>query len=118
MNTIPDDHAAPRSGGVRSFALSLVLAGGLAAVGCEQKKAAPPQMPPPAVVVSQPVLQSVQSYYEYNGYLDAVEMVQVRVLVRAQGDDRGDLLADDAEAELALRQLLLPTGRDGPRLRA
>src|SRR5207249_8746200 len=37
---------------------------------------------PAAVAVAKPVEWPVQSYREYNGYLDAVEMVQVKARVK------------------------------------
>lgn len=40
-----------------------------------------PAPPPPTVSVTHPVTYSVQSYYEYNGNLDSVEMVQVTARV-------------------------------------
>ncbi len=60
-------------------ALMTALAG---LIGCNRGKAPPPPMPPPPVTVTKPVLYPVQSYYEYNGYLDAVETVQIRARVK------------------------------------
>jgi RND family efflux transporter MFP subunit len=38
--------------------------------------------PPPPVAVAKPIEWKVQSYREYNGYLEAVEMVQVKARVK------------------------------------
>lgn len=51
-------------------------------VGCRGAKPAPPPPPTPTVAVVKPVPQSVQTYYEYNGYLDAIEQVQVQARVQ------------------------------------
>lgn len=71
-------------------------------VGCRREPVAVPTPPPPVVSVTRPVIHSVQSYYEYNGNLDAVEMVQVTARVAGilteiaftEGDEvkPGDLL--------------------------
>lgn len=65
------------------FLPGLLLAGliGLAA-GCARKAEAPPAPPPPVVTVVKPVPYLVQKYLEYNGYLDAVETVQVTARVK------------------------------------
>ncbi len=39
-------------------------------------------MPPPVVTVAEPVLYPVQHYLEYNGFLDAVETVQIKARVK------------------------------------
>lgn len=68
---------------VRSLAF-LTLFVSLATVagsGCRPSKPAPGELPPANVVVVRPVVQKVQSYYEYNGYLDAIESVQVEARV-------------------------------------
>ncbi|OWK43596.1 efflux RND transporter periplasmic adaptor subunit [Fimbriiglobus ruber] len=67
------------SGRVATF---LVLGAGLFALGCQQQKQAPAAPPPPLVTVTKPSTASVQAYYEYNGYLDAVESVEIRARVK------------------------------------
>jgi multidrug efflux system membrane fusion protein len=52
------------------------------AAGCRPAKPAQPTPPPPAVTVARPVPASVQSYLEYNGWLDAVDSVQVKARVK------------------------------------
>jgi membrane fusion protein, multidrug efflux system len=54
----------------------------VSSVGCRPPAAMPPAPPPPAVTVSRPVVQPVQGYFEYNGYLDAIETVQIRARVK------------------------------------
>jgi multidrug efflux system membrane fusion protein len=59
-------------------------------------------VPPPAVTVTRPVVYPVQSYHEYNGNLEAIEMVQITARVMGyldeilftEGDEveQGDLL--------------------------
>jgi multidrug efflux system membrane fusion protein len=49
--------------------------------GCRPVPQAAPPAPPPAVSVARPASYPVQTYYEYNGYLDAVESVQIRARV-------------------------------------
>lgn len=76
---------------------------GLGLVGCRQQdRPAPGAPPPPTVSVAQPIEYPVQSYYEYNGNLQAVEMVLVTARVKGfldeisfkEGDEvkKGDLL--------------------------
>ena len=70
--------------------------------GCQRQKVAPPPPPPPTVTVAQPVSFMVQKYNEYNGNLEAIEMVQVTARVKGflneilfkEGDEvkQGDLL--------------------------
>ncbi|AWM37762.1 Efflux pump periplasmic linker BepD precursor [Gemmata obscuriglobus] len=91
----------------------IVLAACLAALGCRGAPPAPPEPPPPVASVTQPIDFPVQSYYEYNGYLDSVESVQVRARVKGvleefrftEGDEvkKGDLLyrIDPREYEAA-----------------
>ncbi|HQR07777.1 MAG TPA: efflux RND transporter periplasmic adaptor subunit [Gemmatales bacterium] len=50
--------------------------------GCQRQRPAPPPPTPPTVTVAQPVSFPVQIYYEYNGNLDAIEMVQVTARVK------------------------------------
>lgn len=63
-----------------------ILALGLAVIatnGCKPKDAGAPPMPPPAkVTVAKPVSYPVQTYYEYNGHLEAVSTVEVRARVK------------------------------------
>lgn len=64
---------------------SLTLLGIIALVvssGCQPQRPVQAPPPPPTVTVSQPVSFPVQIYYEYNGNLDAVEMVQVTARVK------------------------------------
>jgi membrane fusion protein, multidrug efflux system len=82
--------------------VSLACCAGLCLTGCQPGRQAPPSPPPPTVTVAQPVTYPVQAYYEYNGHLDSVEMVQVRARVKGflneiaftEGDEvkQGDLL--------------------------
>ena len=79
----------------RTTARWSALVFGLAVLGCDRTTPAPPAPPPPTVGVAKPVMIPVQSYYEYNGYLDSVEMVQVKARVKGvlekvyfnEGDD-------------------------------
>jgi len=50
--------------------------------GCARKKDAPPPPPPPQVVVAKPAVFPVQRYLEFNGYLEAVETVQITARVK------------------------------------
>jgi RND family efflux transporter MFP subunit len=59
-----------------------VAAAGGPAVGCARPAPPPAAPPPPAVAVVRPVSHKVQAYNEYNGYLDAVETVEVRARVK------------------------------------
>ena len=76
-NTTAPQHSRPR----RLSALAVVSLA--AVVGCQGQKAAPAAPPPPGVSVIRPVLHPVQGYYEYNGYLEAVETVKVEANVKA-----------------------------------
>jgi membrane fusion protein, multidrug efflux system len=51
-------------------------------VGCQRDKPSAPAPPPPKVTVARPVAFPVQSYYEYNGHLEAVEAVEIRARVK------------------------------------
>ncbi|MGE3777311.1 MAG: efflux RND transporter periplasmic adaptor subunit, partial [Pirellulaceae bacterium] len=72
------------------------------ATGCNRQAAATAAPPPPVVTVVHPVMTPVQVYYEYNGTLEAVEMVEVRARVKGflnevaftEGEEveQGDLL--------------------------
>jgi len=99
------------------FAAFAALAAAVAGLlGCQKGKAPPPAPPPAKVTVARPVTYPVQSYYEYNGYLDAVETVQVKARVKgfldevtfAEGEEvrAGDLLyvIDPRETEANLKK--------------
>jgi multidrug efflux system membrane fusion protein len=84
-------HSYPHSAGkpisvprmVALAALVGVLLGmGIFLPGCQQEREAPPAPPPPAVTVAHPIPYPVQSYYEYNGYLEAVETVAITARVK------------------------------------
>ncbi len=66
--------------------LALVTTVSPLTLGCQGQKPAPPAPPPPAVSVLTPAVYSVQNYYEYNGYLDAVETVQIKARVKGYLD--------------------------------
>jgi multidrug efflux system membrane fusion protein len=55
--------------------------------GCQPAKTPPAAPPPPAVTVARPGSALVQNYNEYNGYLDAVEMVEIRARVKGYLDE-------------------------------
>jgi multidrug efflux pump subunit AcrA (membrane-fusion protein) len=57
---------------------ALVLA---VVVGCRSQKP-PPVMPPPKVTVIHPTTATVRDYWEYNGYLETTEAVEVRARVK------------------------------------
>jgi RND family efflux transporter MFP subunit len=61
------------------FALTAVAVAGCKKDNPDAKGKAPP---PPQVTVARPVEWQVQSYREYNGYLEAVEFVQVKARVK------------------------------------
>lgn len=65
----------------RRFALLIGLFAGAVLVGCRGKPAAPSQ-PVPKVTVTRPVSAPVRDYFEYNGYLDTTETVEVRARVK------------------------------------
>ena len=50
-------------------------------VGCQPKKGAQGPPPPPVVTVVKPIEYPVQVYYEYNGYLQPTEQVEIRARV-------------------------------------
>lgn len=54
----------------------------IAFVGCRPTPPAAQAPPPPLVTVIKPGTAPVQAYHEYNGYLDAVEMVEIRARVK------------------------------------
>ena len=51
-------------------------------VGCSRKPPAAPQFPTPVVTVAKPVTRMVQGYFEYNGHLEPIEMVEVKARVK------------------------------------
>ncbi|MCE9564597.1 MAG: efflux RND transporter periplasmic adaptor subunit [Planctomycetes bacterium] len=55
--------------------------------GCRPAKPTTITPPPPTVTVAHPGTVPVQNYYEYNGYLDAVEAVEIRARVRGYLND-------------------------------
>jgi len=60
----------------------LLLGGLIALAGCGKRGPAADPPPPPTVTVVHPLLHKVQAYHEYNGYLEAVETVQIRARVK------------------------------------
>jgi RND family efflux transporter MFP subunit len=58
------------------------LAAALAVAGCGRSKSGPPPQKAPAVTVVRPGTAPVVSYWEYNGYLEEVEKVDVRARVK------------------------------------
>ncbi|QEL20210.1 efflux RND transporter periplasmic adaptor subunit [Limnoglobus roseus] len=83
MRTYPSAHSQSRFRPWSRVGLVSLIA---LTFGCQGQKAAPQAPPPPAVSVLQPAMYSVQNYFEYNGYLDAVEMVQVKARVKGYLD--------------------------------
>src|SRR5438309_642926 len=87
---------------LRAASMAAFDAGVAGLIGCQRGKGPPPAPPPPAVTVTKPIMAPVQSYYEYNGYLEAIESVQVKARVKgfldeiafAEGEEvkAGDLL--------------------------
>lgn len=71
--------------GIATLGMGIVVS--LIGAGCQPAKAplAPP--PPPVVTVARPGSALVQNYNEYNGYLDAVEMVEIRARVKGYLDE-------------------------------
>ena len=67
---------------VRWAALALLAATVAGMAGCRQGKGPPPARPPDVVTVAKPVPYPVQSYLEYNGYLEPIETVQVKARVK------------------------------------
>ena len=79
--------------------LAAVLLGGLLlTAGCERARPTPPAPPPPTVTVVRPVVYPVQSYYEYNGHLEAVEAVEVRARVKGLLQEVHFVEGDEVEA--------------------
>jgi len=72
----------PRSRTPLCAALFVLAAAALAGCKKENPDGKAKAMPPPAVAVARPVEWPVQSYREYNGYLEAVETVQVKARVK------------------------------------
>jgi multidrug efflux system membrane fusion protein len=117
-------------------ATALTVAASLGSAGCRQERAALPPPPPPAVTVVRPVTYPVQSYYKYNGNLDAIEKVQVTARVKGFLDEilftegvevqQGDLLfkidpreyaaavkKSEADRRRAVAELKLARGEEG-----
>ncbi len=67
---------------IASASSGLLFAALVVAPGCQPAKSPPPAPPPPSVTVIQPVSYPVQSYHDYNGYLDSFEMVEIRARVK------------------------------------
>ena len=67
---------------IGSGAGGLALCMALFSSGCNRERPAQAAPPPPTVSVAKPVMYPVQTYYEYNGNLDAVEMVQITARVK------------------------------------
>jgi RND family efflux transporter MFP subunit len=65
---------------VRTVGVACGLA--LALAGCKPAKTDQQLPPPPLVTVIKPGSTPVQEYREYNGHLDAVEMVEIRARVK------------------------------------
>ena len=61
---------------------ALLFVGVMCVAGCQRNAAPPPSPPPPTVTVAKPISHPVQSYYEYNGHLEAVETVEIRARVK------------------------------------
>ena len=78
--------------GIPSFLVALV------ALGCNREKSKPPTPPPPQVTVAHPVMFPVQSYYEYNGNLEAVESVEIRARVKGILEEIHFVEGDEVEA--------------------
>src|SRR5690349_23889033 len=69
------------------FALTLgAAAAGLTQVGCDNNAAARTEPPPPKVSVARPELRQVVDFDPYNGWVQAVESVDVRSRVRGHLD--------------------------------
>jgi RND family efflux transporter MFP subunit len=111
------------------LATSLAVSGACGALGCRHQRAAPPAPPPPVVTVTRPVMYPVQTYFEYNGHLEPVEMVQVVARVEGflneidftEGDDveEGKLLfeIDPREYQAAVKRAEADKLKAGAELR-
>jgi RND family efflux transporter MFP subunit len=51
-------------------------------LGCQKEKPAPKTPPPPKVTVSKPISDRVQSFRDYNGYIEPLETVNIRTRVK------------------------------------
>ncbi len=71
-----------RRHGIRVSIFAVFTLAVAALAGCNRGEAPPPQFAPPPVTVVRPVAQPVQGHYEYNGYLGAVDTVQVVARVK------------------------------------
>jgi RND family efflux transporter MFP subunit len=80
-----------------------LLAAALATLaGCKRDKPTVPTPPPPRVTVARPVAFPVQSYYEYNGHLEAVESVEIRARVKGLLQDVHFVEGEEVEAATPL----------------
>lgn len=68
--------------GIRLSVLAAFTLGAAGLAGCDRGAAPTPQFAPPPVTVVHPVIQPVQGHYEYNGYLGAIDTVQVVARVK------------------------------------
>ncbi len=80
-----------------SCTAGLALCASLCLTGCRPERLAPPAPPPPVVTVTRPVIYPVQPYYDYNGNLDSVEMVQVTARVQGLLNEIAFTEGDDVE---------------------
>jgi multidrug efflux system membrane fusion protein len=67
---------------IRFLALSTLLLSISTLIGCQGGKGPPPAPPPAQVTVARVVTYPVQHYHEYNGFLDAVNSVQIKARVK------------------------------------
>ena len=71
---------------------------GAAFAGCQkQPAAAPAAPPPPAVTVTQPISKDVVEWDEYQGWIEAVDTVEIRARVNGYLDSIN--FKDGAEVE-------------------
>ncbi len=100
----------------RLVSVSLFVAASLILTGCGSGKPEAKAPPPPKVTVAVPVAHPVESYAYFNGYLDAIDSVEVRARVKGilrkklfeEGTEvkKGDLLyeIDDREFKTAVKK--------------
>ena len=106
-------HSADRRWTSRHLVFAVLV---LTTSGCRRPPPPAPTPPTPVVSVLQPVEHLVQEHLEYNGYLEAVESVQIRArvqgvlqeiqFVEGQAVKKGDLLfkIDPRETTAALKR--------------